>query len=58
MSDEPLAVAVIVGSTRPNRHSESVARWGGEWSWSDWTLTPSHVHLVRRRGCERIVSPS
>lgn len=29
MSDEPLAVAVIVGSTRPNRHSESVARWWG-----------------------------
>jgi NAD(P)H-dependent FMN reductase len=27
MSDAPLAVAVILGSTRPNRHSEPVARW-------------------------------
>ena len=27
MSDAPLAVAVIVGSTRPNRHAETVARW-------------------------------
>lgn len=27
MSDTPLAVAVILGSTRPNRHSEPVARW-------------------------------
>jgi NAD(P)H-dependent FMN reductase len=27
MSATPLAVAVIPGSTRPNRHSEQVARW-------------------------------
>ncbi len=27
MSDAPLAVAVIIGSTRPNRHSEPVAHW-------------------------------
>ncbi len=27
MFDRPLAVAVIIGSTRPNRHSEPVARW-------------------------------
>jgi len=27
MSEAPLSVAVILGSTRPNRHSEPVARW-------------------------------
>ena len=27
MSDAPLAVAVILGSTRPNRRSEPIARW-------------------------------
>jgi NAD(P)H-dependent FMN reductase len=27
MSEAPISVAVILGSTRPNRHSEPVARW-------------------------------
>jgi len=27
MPEAPLAVAVIIGSTRPNRHGEPVARW-------------------------------